>query len=284
MRPEFFNLLQPYALFVGGFLGLLLGSFLNVVIYRLPQILEQEWQSEMTLQDAERASPSPRFNLSTPSSHCPQCQHCLSWWENLPLLSYLLLKGRCRACHTPIPWRYPAIEILTALAVAACFERWGLSLQAMAWSGFVCTLIALAVIDWDTTLLPDSLTQPLIWAGLMVAALDVSGLSLTDALWGAVAGYLSLWSVYWIFKLVTGKEGMGYGDFKLFAGLGAWLGWTALIPLILGASLAGIAAGLVLQKRQQLRENQHIPFGPFLAMAAVAYMVWGDFLTQMGWT
>lgn len=277
---DFFNLLHPYRIYLGGLWGLLLGSFLNVVIYRLPLMLEQQWQADTTTPGSADPSHRSSFNLSTPSSHCPQCQHRLSWWENLPVVSYLMLKGRCRSCHAHIGWRYPAIELLTALAMAACFHHWGLSLQACVWSGLVCTLITLAVIDWDTTLLPDQLTQPLLWAGLIAAALNLSGLWLTDALWGAVAGYLSLWSVYWIFKRVTGKEGMGYGDFKLFAALGAWFGWPALIPLILLASLAGIAVGLVMQSRQQLREFQYIPFGPFLAMAAGVYMVWGDTFTR----
>ena len=277
---DFFNLLHPYRTYLGGLLGLLLGSFLNVVIYRMPLMLEQQWQADTTTPGPADTSHRSSFNLSTPSSHCPQCHHRLSWWENLPVVSYLLLKGHCRRCHAHIGWRYPAIELLTALALAACFHHWGLSLQACVWSGLVCTLITLAVIDWDTTLLPDQLTQPLLWAGLIVAALNLSGLLLKDALWGAVAGYLSLWSVYWIFKMFTGKEGMGYGDFKLFAALGAWFGWPALIPLILLASLAGIAAGLVMQSRQQLREFQYIPFGPFLAMAAGVYMVWGDIFTR----
>ena len=197
------------------------------------------------------------------------------------MLSYLLLQGRCRACHVRISWRYPAVEMGTALAVAACFHHWGLTLEALAWSGLVCTLVALVVIDWDTTFLPDHMTQPLTWAGLIAAALGLSGQSLNHALWGAVAGYISLWTVYWIFKLLTGKEGMGYGDFKLFAALGAWFGWTALIPLILLASLGGIAVGMVLL-RHRPRENQYIPFGPFLAMAAGAYMVGGDFF-RMQW-
>lgn len=273
---ELFNLLHPYGTYLGGLLGLLIGSFLNVVIYRMPLMLEQQWQADETTPDEAHTSHQLRFNLSTPSSHCPQCHHHLCWWENLPVVSYLLLKGQCRGCHAHIGWRYPAIELLTALALAACFHRWGLSLQACVWSGLVCTLIALAMIDWDTTLLPNQLTQPLLWAGLIVAALNLTGLLLMDALWGAVAGYLSLWSVYWIFKMFTGKEGMGYGDFKLFAALGAWFGWPALIPLILLASLTGIAVGLVMQSRQQLREFQYIPFGPFLAMAAGVYMVWGD--------
>lgn len=280
---EFLSALQPHAAWVGGLLGLIIGSFLNVVIHRMPLIMERQWQQDAAKDVTEHTSLHPPFNLATPSSHCPQCQHRLAWWENLPVLSFVALKGRCHACHARIGWRYPAIELFTALALAACFQHWGLSLQAVVWSGFVGTLLALAVIDWDTTFLPDPMTQPLTWAGLIAAALGLSGLSLSDALWGAVGGYLSLWLVYWLFKLCTGKEGMGYGDFKLFAALGAWFGWAALIPLILLASLAGIAVGLVLKSRQQLREQHYIPFGPFLAMAALVYMIWGDFFTRLGW-
>lgn len=270
---------QPHAAWVGGLIGLVLGSFVNVVIHRMPLIMAQQWQ-----QDApDRPSVPGPFNLAIPRSHCPDCKHGLAWWGNLPVLSFVLLKGRCHVCHARIGWRYPAIEVVTALALAACFQHWGLSWQACAWAGFICTVLALAVIDWDTTYLPDQMTQPLTWAGLMAAALGWSNVVLVDALWGAVAGYLFLWAVYWLFKLCTGKEGMGYGDFKFFAALGAWFGWAALIPLILWASLAGIAAGLVLQQRQQLRDNHCIPFGPFLAMAAAAYMVWGNSLTRLGW-
>jgi leader peptidase (prepilin peptidase) / N-methyltransferase len=284
---ELQSVLQPYAAWVGGLLGLVIGSFLNVVILRMPKILERQWlqdaQPHPTLQTPQATPQPPHFNLATPASHCPQCQHRLAWWENLPVISYLALKGRCHACHAPIGWRYPAIELLSALALSACFQHWGLGLEAVVWAGFVCTLLALAVIDWDTTFLPDQITQPLTWAGLIVAALGLSGTGLTHALWGAVAGYVSLWLVYWLFKLCTGKEGMGYGDFKLFAALGAWFGWTALMLLIVLASLAGIAVGLVLQHRQQLREQHYIPFGPFLAMAAGVYMIWGDFFTRLGW-
>lgn len=278
---DFFNSMQPMATLLGALLGLVIGSFLNVVIHRTPLILEQQWLAgaasspeESTL-TATSPSAAATFNLATPRSHCPHCHQTLAWWDNLPIVSFLLLKGRCRHCHALIGWRYPMVEILTALLVAWCFDHWGLSWQGLAWSGLACTLVALAGIDWDTTLLPDHLTQPLTWAGLILAAWDVTGIPLTASLWGAVAGYLSLWLVYWLFKLFTGKEGMGYGDFKLFAALGAWFGWSALIPLILLASLAGIGVGLVLKYRQQLRENHYIPFGPFLAMAAWAYMIWG---------
>jgi len=254
-------------------MGLLLGSFLNVVIHRTPLILERQWRAEALSSSADE-SPSS-LTLSMPRSHCPHCLHTLLWWENIPVLSYLMLQGRCSACRAPIGWRYPAVELLTAALLAWCFDHWGLGWQALVWSGFVCTLVVLACIDWETTLLPDHMTQALTWAGLIVAALGLSNTSLTDALWGAVAAYVSLWTVYWLFKLCTGKEGMGYGDFKLFAALGAWFGWSALIPLILLASLAGIGVGLVLKYQQKLRENNYIPFGPFLAMAAWLYMIWG---------
>jgi leader peptidase (prepilin peptidase)/N-methyltransferase len=285
---DFLNSMQPMAAWLGALLGLVIGSFLNVVIHRTPLILEQQWLAAAASSPEETplaetyASPTAPFNLSTPRSHCPHCHQTLAWWDNLPVVSFLLLKGRCRHCHAPIGWRYPMVEIFTALLVAWCFDHWGLGWQALAWSGFVCTLVALAGIDWDTTLLPDHLTQPLTWAGLILAAWGMTGLPLSEALWGAVAGYLSLWLVYWLFKLFTGKEGMGYGDFKLFAALGAWFGWSALIPLILLASLAGIGVGLVLKYRQQLRENHYIPFGPFLAMAAWVYMIWGH-LSIFNW-
>lgn len=261
-----------WATALGAVLGLMVGSFLNVVIYRMPLMLERQWQAQTTSSSEQVTN---TWNLATPRSHCPHCQHRLPWWENLPVLSFWAQKGRCTACHAPIGWRYPAVEVFTALLVAWCFHRWGLSAAALAWSGLSCTLIALAGIDWDTTLLPDQLTLPLAWAGLIASVLGLTGVSLQDALWGAVAGYLSLWSVYWLFKLCTGKEGMGYGDFKLFAALGAWFGWSALIPMLLLASLAGIVVGLMLQYRQELRENRYVPFGPFLAMAAWIFMVWG---------
>lgn len=273
MTTEFFNLFQSYAGCLGGLLGLLLGSFLNVVIHRTPLILENQWRAEALPSGADE--PPSLLSLSMPRSHCPQCQHTLAWWENIPVVSYLALKGQCSACSAPIGWRYPAVELFTAALLAWCFGHWGLGGQALVWSGFACTLVALACIDWDTTLLPDQMTQPLTWTGLVVAAVGLTNTSLTDALWGAVAGYLSLWIVYWLFKLCTGKEGMGYGDFKLFAALGAWFGWTALIPLILLASLAGIGVGLVMQRQHTLRENHYIPFGPFLAMAAWVMMIGG---------
>jgi prepilin signal peptidase PulO-like enzyme (type II secretory pathway) len=196
-----------------------------------------------------------------PASHCPHCGQSLHWFDNIPLLGYLLLRGRCRHCQAVIAWQYPAVELATALIFVWSLGRYGMSADALAWAGFASTLLALAVIDARTTLLPDALTQPLTWAGLMAASMDLSGLPLADALWGAVAGYLFLWSVYWLFRLVTGQEGMGRGDFKLMAALGAWFGWQALIALVMIASLSGLAVGLWLQWRLWLQSPMwsHMP-------------------------
>ena len=262
-----------------GLLGLAVGSFLNVLIHRLPRMLEAQWAAEARTHAHDHAGhnaiDTPTYNLAWPGSHCPHCHTALRWTDNIPVLSYLCLRGRCRACKALIGWRYLAVELLTCALFVGCFARHGLSLSALAWAGFASALIALAAIDADTTLLPDAITQPLVWAGLLAAAWQLSGKSLTDALWGAVAGYLFLWSVYWLFKLLTGKEGMGQGDFKLLAALGAWLGWPALVSLVLIASLTGVAGGLLLRARGQLGEDGYIPFGPFLAFAGLWVMVWG---------
>jgi leader peptidase (prepilin peptidase)/N-methyltransferase len=261
-------------------LGLVVGSFLNVVIYRLPRMMEHQWARECAEFSGSAAktvtSAQAPFNLSQPGSHCPHCGHPLAWHENLPLLSYLLLKGKCSACGIGIGWRYPLIELVTAALFYFCAARWGGSFTALAWCGFSAALLVLAVIDLDTTLLPDDITLPLVWLGLVVAALQWNpGVGLSDALWGAVGGYLSLWLVYWAFKLITGKEGMGYGDFKLYAALGAWFGWAALVPIILMASLAGAAVGLLLKGSSRLPEGGYLPFGPFLAGAGLTALVFG---------
>lgn len=264
-----------------GLLGLLVGSFLNVVIHRLPKMMELRWAAECAeLQgaiqtDGEQLPPVDSFNLMVPRSRCPHCGHQIRWFENIPVLSYLALKGQCASCHAHISARYPLIELLNAALFAWCGWRWGLTWSALAWSGFSAAVLALAAIDWDTTLLPDDITLPLLWAGLCAAALGLSGTSLTDALWGTVGGYLSLWLVYWAFKLVTGKEGMGYGDFKLFAALGAWFGWQALIPVILMASFIGAVIGIAIKVFSQLRDGGYVPFGPFLALAGLTAMIFG---------
>jgi leader peptidase (prepilin peptidase)/N-methyltransferase len=264
--------------------GLCIGSFLNVVIHRLPLMLERGWKQDSAEMLGIEAEPAPAITLSTPRSRCPSCGHPIAWHENLPVLSYLRLRGRCSACGTRISPRYPLIEIATGLLFAAAGWRIGAGPVAVLWCGFFAALIALAGIDWDTTLLPDNITQPLLWAGLVSAALGWT-IPLPSALWGAVAGYLSLWSVYWLFKLATGKEGMGYGDFKLLAALGAWLGVQMLLPIVLGASIIGAIVGIGMKLFGSLREGRYVPFGPFLAGAGVAVMLAGPqrVLGWLGW-
>lgn len=276
-----------------GLLGLLVGSFLNVVIHRLPKMMELRWAAECAdLQSKEEcpapaapAAPEPEpFNLMVPRSRCPHCGHQIRWFENIPVFSYLALKGKCGQCTQPISARYPAVEAATAALFAWCGWQWGLGWEALAWCGFSAAVLALACIDWDTTLLPDDITLPLLWAGLCAAGLRLTDTALPDALWGAVAGYLSLWLVYWAFKLITGKEGMGYGDFKLFAAFGAWFGWQALIPVILMASVIGAVIGIAIKLKGNLREGGYVPFGPFLAVAGLTSMVFGPsaILTTIG--
>lgn len=256
-----------------GIFGMLVGSFLNVVIYRLPKMLEKQWAAECASLSGKELPTAEPFNLMVPRSRCPQCNHQIRWYENMPVISFLLLRGRCSSCGASIGWRYPLIELACGLAFAGCTWRWGLTPSTAVWCGFCATVLALAAIDWDTTLLPDDLTLPLVWGGLCSAALSWSGTALPDALWGAVAGYLSLWLVYWSFKLATGKEGMGYGDFKLYAALGAWFGWQALIPIILMASIIGAIIGIGMKLSSGLREGGYVPFGPFLALAGLTALV-----------
>ena len=260
-----------------GFLGLLVGSFLNVVIYRLPKMMEQQWAVECAELTGQSSEPTEeKLSLTSPRSRCSNCGHMIAWYENLPVLSYIFLRGKCSVCGTPFGIRYPLVEVSTGLLFAFCAWRWGNTPATLAWCGFSAALLALAVIDWDTTLLPDDITLPLMWAGLVFAALQFNPqVRLPDALWGAVTGYLSLWSVYWVFKLVTGKEGMGYGDFKLFAALGAWFGWSALVPIILMASVIGAVVGIGMKFSSGLREGGYVPFGPFLAGAGFTAMALG---------
>jgi leader peptidase (prepilin peptidase) / N-methyltransferase len=259
-----------------GVIGLLIGSFLNVVIHRLPKMLEAQWADECAGLNGQEPSPREKYNLIVPRSGCPQCGHQIRWYENIPVLSYLALRGKCSACKTPISIRYPMVELVTGSLFFFCATRWGLTTTTAAWCVFCTLLVALACIDWDTTLLPDDMTLPLVWLGLIVAALGWNPMTtLPHALWGAVAGYLSLWAVYWLFKLVTGKEGMGYGDFKLFAALGAWFGWQALIPIILMSSVIGAIVGIAMKFSSGLREGGYIPFGPFLAGAGLTALIVG---------
>lgn len=263
---------------LAGIFGLLVGSFLNVVIYRLPKMMERQWAQECAELSGKppESEPIEKFNLLVPRSRCSSCGHVIRWYENIPVLSYLFLRGKCSVCGAPYGLRYPIVEAVMGALFFFCVWRWGWSLTALAWCGFSAALLVLALIDWDTTLLPDDMTLPLLWAGLIVAALQLNpSVNLYTALWGAVAGYLSLWLVYWAFKLVTGKEGMGYGDFKLFAALGAWFGWPALIPMILMASVIGAVIGIALKFSSGLREGGYVPFGPFLAGAGFTAMIFG---------
>jgi leader peptidase (prepilin peptidase)/N-methyltransferase len=271
-------LLSPAALAV---LGLLVGSFLNVVIHRLPLILERGWKRDSAEMLGVPVELPPAIGIATPRSRCPSCGHAIRWYENIPLASWVWLRGRCSACGARISARYPVVELLTALLFAAIGWRFPGQPIALLWCGFAAVLVALAAIDWDTTLLPDSLTLPLLWAGLIAAALGWT-LPLPTAVWGAVAGYLSLWSVYWLFKLTTGKEGMGFGDFKLLAALGAWLGTLMIVPIVLGASLLGAVIGIVMKSSGALREGRFVPFGPFLAGAGMVVLLAGP-ARVMGW-
>lgn len=258
---------------VAGVFGLLIGSFLNVVIYRLPKMLERQWAAECADLQGKTPDEAPAFNLLTPRSRCQSCGHSIRWYENIPVVSYLALKGSCSACKTAISMRYPLVEMATGVLFAWCVWHWGVSLTALAWCGFSAALVALTFIDWDTTLLPDDMTLPLLWAGLIASALRWTDVPLAQALWGAVAGYMSLWLVYQAFKLLTGKEGMGYGDFKLFAALGAWFGWQALVPIILMASVIGAIIGIGMKFASNLREGGYVPFGPFLALGGLTAMI-----------
>jgi len=259
--------------------SLLVGSFLNVVIHRLPKMMEAEWHAQCAELRGETLPESPRFNLWLPRSACPQCGHQITALENIPLLSWLWLRGRCSACRTPISPRYPLVELLTALLSAAAAWKWGVSIQTLGALFLIWTLIALAFIDLDTTLLPDSLTLPLLWLGLL---LNLGGhfANLPDAVLGAIAGYGVLWSVYWLFKLVTGKEGMGFGDFKLLAAIGAWLGWQMMPVTLLLSSVVGATIGIAMIVLVKHDRRVPIPFGPYLAGGGLVALFFGADLTQ----
>lgn len=274
-------MLSPFVL---AWLGLMIGSFLNVVIHRVPLMMERAWKLDGAETLGVPVEAPPLITLSTPRSRCPSCGHAITWYENIPVLSYAWLRGRCSACKTPISARYPLVELFTGALFAAIGWKLGAVPAALLWCGFAATLVALAGIDWDTTLLPDSLTLPLLWAGLVASALGWT-IPLHSALWGAVVGYLSLWSVYWLFKLTTGKEGMGFGDFKLLAALGAWLGLKMILPVVLAASIIGAIVGIGMKFGGQLREGRYVPFGPFLAGAGLVVMLAGQarVLRWLGW-
>jgi leader peptidase (prepilin peptidase)/N-methyltransferase len=301
-------LLAPAPLAV---LGLLVGSFLNVVVHRLPLMMERQWWGDVAGQLADRdsfrrvfAAEAPAgvsqsaaalesaverlapLSLLRPPSRCPACGWRIRWFENVPVVSWLWLRGRCSACGTPIRARYPLVEAGTALLFGMAGWRFAGQGFALAVAAVLAVLLVLALIDWDTTVLPDSLTLPLLWAGLASAAAGwTPALPLSSAMWGAVVGYGSLWAVYWLFKLVTGKEGMGHGDFKLLGALGAWLGPAAVLPIVLFASVIGAVVGLGMKATGSLREGRFVPFGPFLAGggAVVLLVGAGEVLSWIGW-
>jgi leader peptidase (prepilin peptidase)/N-methyltransferase len=271
-------------------LGLVIGSFLNVVIHRLPKMLEREWNAQAADLLEQQGSAdavaklrstggTARYNLVTPPSTCPRCGHRIRAWENIPILSYLFLRARCSACKAPIGIRYPIVEALSGILSGYIGWRYGLTLATLGALFLAWSLIALTVIDIDTQLLPDDITLPLIWLGLL-ANLNGTFVPLQGAVIGTVAGYLSLWAVYWLFKIATGKEGMGYGDFKLLAAIGAWLGWKMLPVVILLSSLVGAVVGIGLIVFARHGRNTPIPFGPYIAAAGLIALFWGETINR----
>ena len=266
-----------------GTLGLIVGSFLNVVIHRLPVMMDRAWTSECREHLGEpipETGEQAHFNLLTPASRCPQCNHRIGVLENIPVISYLLLRGRCKECGTVISPRYPAVELATALLSIITALHFGYSVETIAALGFTWALVPLFLIDFDHQILPDSITLPLLWAGLFLSLFDVF-VDVQSSLIGAMAGYLSLWSIFHLFKLVTGKEGMGYGDFKLLAAIGAWVGWQALPVVILFSSVVGACIGILLIVLKGRDQSQPMPFGPFLAAAGWLTLLWGNDIIQL---
>jgi len=263
------------AAIIAGIFGLLVGSFLNVVIYRMPKMMQRESDNYVATESGLPAPHTDRFNLMVPRSRCGHCGHQITAIENIPVISWLALRGKCSSCKTPISARYPIIEACTGLLSAALVWQFGSGWTGLATLLFAYLLIAMTFIDADTQLLPDDLTYPLLWAGLLVN-LNGTFVPLQDAVIGAAAGYLALWAVYWLFKLLTGKEGMGYGDFKLLAALGAWLGWAMLPTIILLSSLVGAIVGIALIVFAKRGRNNPIPFGPYLAAAGMIALLFGE--------
>jgi len=276
--------------------GLLTGSFANVVIARLPRMLELQWERdyiEMTQADSapvnspeEMSAIQPaaeRFNLAWPASHCPKCKHPLRWYENVPVISYLFQKGRCRHCHQGIRAQYPIVELLSMLLVGFAVYYFGFNATGWSYAALLWVLMVLTWIDTDHMLLPDQLTLPLLWAGLLLSVAEIIPVTPVDSIIGATAGYLFLWSLYWLFKLTTGKEGMGYGDFKLLAALGAWLGWQMLPLIILLSSVVGAFLGILIMALKGKDKNQPLPFGPYLVIGGVIALFWGHEIYQWYW-
>ena len=294
-NPEFF--LLSVFLF-----SLLVGSFLNVVIYRLPIMLKREWKTDcigfltdelksgdkeieqVPLPPKQTENTEETFNLSVPRSRCPACGHKITALENIPIISWLFLRGKCSACHAAISIRYPLIELVTTLLSTLVAWHFGVQWFTLAALFLTWALIALTMIDFDTQLLPDNITLPLLWLGILLSLIQISNISLSDSIIGAMAGYLTLWSVYQLFKLITGKEGMGYGDFKLLAVLGAWLGWQALPLILLLSALVGALVGISLIIFMGRDKSIPIPFGPYLASAGFISLLWGEPIKQFYFT
>ncbi len=264
---------------IAGLFGLMIGSFLNVVIHRLPKMMQRESDNYVAHESGKPLPHTDRYNLVVPRSACPHCQHQIAAWENVPVVSYLLLRGKCVKCKAPISARYPVVEVLSGALSALLVWRFGSGMAGLATLVFAYLLIAMTFIDADTQLLPDDLTYLLLWCGLLV---NINGtfVALNDAVIGAAAGYSSLWLIYWIFKLATGKEGMGYGDFKLLAALGAWLGWKMLPVIILLSSLVGAVVGIALIVFAKHGRDKPIPFGPYLAAAGMFALLYGKPIVQ----
>ena len=271
-------MLLTYSFIIGAFIG----SFLNVVIHRIPVMLERQWKSEcQELLNPETDTPSlPKYNLSVPRSHCPACNHQVKVIENIPIISYLFLRGKCSNCGIKISPQYPFVELLTAILTTFIMLKFGFSIQALGGVIFTWFLIALSGIDIKTQLLPDDLTFPFLWLGI-IFNLFTTYTDLTSSVLGAIFGYLTLWSVFHLFKLITGKEGMGYGDFKLLAALGAWLGWQSLPLILLFSSAVGAVIGIFMIVSKLQERSQPIPFGPYLAVAGWIAMLYGNQLISL---
>jgi leader peptidase (prepilin peptidase)/N-methyltransferase len=271
-------------LIISACFGLLIGSFLNVVIYRLPLMLERDWSHQAHLmldidEPPDSGGTPPTFNLALPDSHCPNCNHEIAAWENIPLISYLILRGKCSSCSQTISPRYPILETTTAILTCVVVTHYGLSESMLICLLLTWALLAISVIDYDHLIIPDNIVLPFLWLGLIINYFGAIT-TLENALWGSVIGYLSLWTLYWGHKLVTGKEGMGYGDFKLLAMLGAWMGWQALPVIVILSSFSGVLVGgtLIILGRDRYKP---IPFGPYLAIAGWITLLWGDVITDL---
>ena len=262
-------------------LGLVFGSFLNVVIHRLPIMMEMSWRDQCaSLNGSDKPTKTTKYNLITPRSACPNCQKPIAAWHNIPIISFLILGGKCKDCKASISWRYPAVELISTCLVGLVAYKFGFSLNTFAASAFVLALMSLTFIDLDTQLLPDDITLPLLWLGLFFN-LNGSFTDIQSAVVGVVAGYLILWSLYWLFKIITGKEGMGYGDFKMLAAIGAWLGWGMLPLVILLSSIAGSIIGIGLMLFAKKGINTAIPFGPYLALGGIVALFFGTQLSNL---